>query len=78
MEFTNTFENGMHKDNNVLLQPSGTYREMNNGMLVSYDGNHFVVEMPKGSQVSFEIPPIYNTVYTSLAEIPRAIGFISF
>jgi hypothetical protein len=78
MEFTNTFENGMHKDNNVLLQPSGTYRDMNNGMLVSYDGNHYVVEMPKGSKVSFTIPPIYKNVYTTLAAIPTPIGFISF
>ena len=78
MEFTNTFENGMHKDNNVLLQPSGTYRDMNNGMLVSYDGNHYVVEMPKGSKVSFTIPPIYKGVYTTLAPIPTPIGFISF
>jgi hypothetical protein len=78
MEFTNTFENGLHKDSNILLQPKGTYRDMQNGMLVSYDGNHYVVELPKGTRVSFTIPPIYDEVYTSFATIPTPIGFISF
>jgi len=78
MEFTNTFENGLHKDSNILLQPPGTYRDMQNGMLVSYDGNHYVVELPKGTRVSFTILPIYDQVYTSLATIPTPIGFVSF
>ncbi len=78
MEFTNTFEGGLNKDSNILLQPKGTYRDMNNGMLVSYDGNHYVVELPKGTTVSFTIPPIYNAVYTVDATIPTPIGFISF
>lgn len=77
MEFTNTFENGMHKDNNVLLQPQGTYRDMNNGMLVSYDGNHYVVELPKGTQVSFTLPANYRSD-GSADDIPTPIGFISF
>lgn len=78
MEFTNTFENGLHKDSNLLLQPKGTYRDMHNGMLVSYDGNHYVVELPKGTRVSFTIPPIYDGVYTVDAALPTPIGFISF
>lgn len=78
MEFTNTFEGGLNKDSNILLQPKGTYRDMNNGMLVSYDGNHYVVELPKGTTVSFTIPPIYDAVYTVDATIPTPIGFISF
>ena len=78
MEFTNTFENGLHKDSNLILQPKGTYRDMHNGMLVSYDGNHYVVELPKGTRVSFTIPPIYDAVYTVDAALPTPIGFITF
>lgn len=78
MEFTNTFENGLHKDSNLILQPKGTYRDMHNGMLVSYDGNHYVVELPKGTRVTFTIPPIYDAVYTVDAALPTPIGFISF
>lgn len=78
MEFTNTFENGLHKDSNLILQPKGTYRDMHNRMLVSYDGNHYVVELPKGTRVTFTIPPIYDAVYTVDAALPTPIGFISF
>ncbi len=78
MEFTNTFEGGLNKDSNILLQPRGTYRDMNNGMLVSYDGNDYVIELPKGTKVSFTIPAIYNAVYTAKQALPTVIGYISF
>lgn len=78
MEFTNTFENGLSKDSNILLQPRGTYRDMNNGMLVSYDGNDYVIELPKGTKVSFTIPAIYDAVYTAKKPLPTVIGYISF
>ena len=78
MEITNTFEGGLTKDSNILLQPRGTYRDMNNGMLVSYDGNDYVIELPKGTKVTFTIPPIYNAVYTSKQALPSVIGYISF
>jgi hypothetical protein len=78
MEFTNTFEGGLNKDSNILLQPRGTYRDMNNGMLVSYDGNDYVVELPKGTKTSFTIPAIYNAVYTVKQLPPSVIGYISF
>lgn len=78
MEFTNTFEGGLNKDSNILLQPRGTYRDMNNGMLVSYDGNDYVIELPKGTKVTFTIPPIYDAVYTAKQSLPSVIGYISF
>lgn len=78
MEITNTFEGGLNKDNNILLQPRGTYRDMNNGMLVSYDGNDYVIELPKGTKVSFSIPAIYNGNEGSKQNPPSVIGYISF
>ena len=78
MEITNTFEGGLTKDSNILLQPRGTYRDMNNGMLVSYDGNDYVIELPKGTKVTFTIPPIYDGVYTLKQALPSVIGYISF
>ena len=78
MEITNTFEGGLTKDSNILLQPRGTYRDMNNGMLVSYDGNDYVIELPKGTKVTFTIPPIYDGVYTAKQALPSVIGYISF
>lgn len=74
MEFTNTFEGGLNKDSNILLQPRGTYRDMNNGMLVSYDGNDYVVELPKGTKLSFALP----TVNYGNGTRSTVIGYISF
>ena len=78
MEITNTFEGGLSKDSNILLQPRGTYRDMNNGMLVSYDGNDYVIELPKGTKVTFTIPPIYTEDGLSTQDLPSVIGYISF
>lgn len=78
MEITNTFEGGLNKDSNILLQPRGTYRDMNNGMLVSYDGNDYVIELPKGSKVSFTINPVYTEDGTANQTYPSIIGYISF
>lgn len=74
----NTFEKGLHRDNSPILQPEGTYTDMRNGMLISYDGNHYTVEMSKGNRSLFTIPPRYLEVKTALDKVPMPIGFISF
>lgn len=82
----NTFDGGMNKDVNVLMQPKNTYRDMHNGMLISYDGNHYVVETALGNTVSFTIPPRYQgpsgtigVPSTWALDIPpMPIGMISF
>lgn len=78
MKSTNTFENGLNQDVNVNLQPRGTYRDLHNGMLISYDGNHYVVETALGNQVNFTIPARYSDTSFNKEAPPLPIGFISF
>lgn len=75
-----TFENGINQDINVLAQPPGTYRDLENGMLISYDGNHYVVETALGNRVNFSIPSRYSPTGTAFAldTPPLPIGMISF
>lgn len=75
---TNTFEGGLNSDVNVNAQPPGTYRDLHNGMLISYDGNHYSVETPKGNTVNFSIPPRYNGNVATLDTPALPIGMISF
>lgn len=78
----NTFEKGLHQDNPFILQPDGTYHNMKNGMLISYDGNHYTVEMTKGNRVLLTLRPRYLAVNDATAslsdDLPMSIGFISF
>jgi hypothetical protein len=78
----NTFDKGLHQDSSFILQPDGTYRNMKNGMLISYDGNHYTVEMPQGNNVTLELPSRYLPENDSSGELKDAIsspiGFISF
>ncbi len=78
----NTFDKGLHQDSSFILQPDGTYRNMKNGMLISYDGNHYTVEMSKGNRVILTLRPRYlpaNDGTASLSDdLPMPIGFISF
>lgn len=78
----NTFDKGMHQDSAFILQPDGTYRNMKNGMLISYDGNHYTIEMSKGNRVILNLPerylPANNAGATLLDTVPMPIGFISF
>lgn len=79
----NTFEKGLHQDSPFMLQPDGTYRNMKNGMLISYDGNHYTIEMSNGnrniltlpSRYSASTPPFPNLISD---DIPMSIGFSSF
>lgn len=78
----NTFDKGLNQDTSYLLQPNGTYRNMKNGMLISYDGNHYTVEMAKGNKILLTLNPRYletnNSSATLLDNVPMAIGFCSF
>ncbi len=74
----NTFDKGMHQDSAFILQPDGTYRNMKNGMLISYDGNHYTVEMTKGNKVLLTLTPRYFADITDLDVEPMPIGFVSF
>ncbi len=78
----NTFEKGLHQDSSFILQPDGTYRNMKNGMLISYDGNHYTVEMTKGNKVLLTLNPRYlednNTSPNLRDSVPMPIGFSSF
>jgi len=74
----NTFDKGLHQDSSFILQPDGTYRNMKNGMLISYDGNHYTVEMTKGNKVLLTLTPIYDGIIYNLASEPMPIGFVSF
>ncbi len=77
-EIINTFDKGLHQDSAFILQPDGTYRNMKNGMLISFDGNHYTVEMTKGNRVLLTLTPRYVAVKTVLDIIPMPIGFASF
>jgi hypothetical protein len=74
----NTFDKGLHQDSSFILQPDGTYRNMKNGMLISYDGNHYTVEMTKGNKVLLKLTPRYLTTTATLDVEPMPIGFVSF
>lgn len=70
--FTNTFQNGLSSDYNVVYQPDGTYRYMKNCSLVSQDGNNFIIKDSLGNLLTFTI----NSPYSS--NLAMTIGFISF
>lgn len=74
----NTFDKGLHQDSSFILQPDGTYRNMKNGMLISYDGNHYTVEMTKGNRVLLTLTPRYSNNVDNLDSQPMPIGFVSF
>lgn len=74
----NTFEKGLNQDSSFILQPDGTYRNMKNGTLISYDNNHYTVEMSKGNRGLLTLTPRYLNDETTLDKVPMAIGFISF
>jgi len=74
----NTFDKGLHKDSPPILQPQGTYTDMKNGMLISYDGNHYTVEMTKGNKILLTLTPRYLDVVADLDVEPMPIGFVSF
>lgn len=77
----NTFDKGLHQDSTFILQPDGTYRNMKNGMLISHDGNHYVIELSKGNKVLLTLPKRYfsNNDDEFLTDLPpMPIGFVSF
>lgn len=74
----NTFDKGLHQDSSFILQPDGTYRNMKNGMLISYDGNHYTIEMTKGNKILLTLTPRYLNTVLDLDLEPMPIGFISF
>jgi hypothetical protein len=51
---------------------------MKNGMLISYDGNHYTVEMTKGNKVLLTLTPRYLNTVLDLDLEPMPIGFVSF
>jgi hypothetical protein len=78
MEFLNTFQNGMHKDNSVILQPDGTYRDCRNFQLINQDGNNYVIKDALGNRLIFTLPLAYNATIASFQTAPMPIGFVSF
>ena len=77
----NTFEKGLHQDSSFMLQPDGTYRNMKNGMLISYDGNHYTIEMSNGNRNILTLPSRLDLTELGVViddNIPMAIGFGSF
>lgn len=78
---TNTFEGGMSKDSNILLQPDGTYRHLKNFQLINHDGNNFTIKDALGNRHVITIPLIYTetgappVVSNQVPMMP--IGFIS-
>jgi len=76
--FTNTFQNGLSSDYNIVYQPDGTYRYMKNCQLISQDGNNYVIKDCIGNTVTFTINEPYDAVYTTKGILPTPIGFISF
>lgn len=49
------FVDGMHKDNEVSLQPPNTYRDAENMRLVSHDNNSFSLVSVRGNTVKFSL-----------------------
>ena len=76
--FTNTFQNGLSSDYNVVYQPDGTYRYMKNCSLVSQDGNNYVVKDCLGNLLTFIINSPYSGTYATVDTLAMTIGFISF
>lgn len=61
MDKIQTFEKGLHSDNEPAMQPEGTYRDAKNGNLIAYGNNRFSFESVKGTTVSFSLPA-HNTL----------------
>ena len=63
MEFTeNTFENGMHVDNDISLQPKGTYRFSKNGYVFDIGQNNYVWHQAKGTLKLESYPSGYKPI----------------
>lgn len=77
-EVINTFQNGLHMDNNVVFQPEGTYRFLKNLQLVSNDGNNVVLKDTLGNReiILLDVPFASNLPTYQTEVMP--IGFISF
>lgn len=77
-EIVNTFQNGLHMDNNVVFQPEGTYRFLKNLQLVSNDGNNVVLKDTLGNReiILLDIP-FASSLPTYQTEV-MPIGLISF
>ena len=72
MNFLQNVSKGLHKDNEISLQPKDTYRDAKNGYLVSGDGHFFTFVTAKGNKLSFEIPTT-----TSNTNQRHVIGWVS-
>jgi len=77
-EVINTFQNGLHMDNNVIYQPEGTYRFLKNLQLVSNDGNNVTLKDTLGNReiILLDVPFASNLPTYQTEVMP--IGFISF
>lgn len=75
--FTNTFQNGLSSDYNVVYQPDGTFPYMKNCSLVSQDGNNFVIKDCLGNTVTFSINEPYD-ITGATGILPKILGMISF
>jgi len=76
MEFVNTFENGLHLDNSIELQPKGTVRFLKNYNLIQ-SGSNFVVKDVLGNVLTFTINKRYAADETTFSTPPTVIGMIS-
>lgn len=78
-DFLNTFQNGMHQDNNPYYQPEGTYRFAKNLQLVNHDGNNVTLKDTLGNRVIILLDiPFASSVPVNQQSDPMPIGFISF
>lgn len=74
----NSFNKGLNKDYNIVLQPDGTYVHMANCSLISQDNNNYVVKDCLGNVRMFTINPPYVTNEANIGVLPTPICFISF
>ena len=56
MDVLQNVSKGMHKDNEISLQPKDTYRDAKNGYLISGNGQFYTFVTAKGNKLSIEIP----------------------
>lgn len=77
-EHINNFSGGMHRDNNPIYQPDGTYRYARNFTPISHDGNNVTIRDSLGNRAIFTITAPFDTTIASKQTEPTAIGMLSF
>lgn len=55
-QYTNFVAGGMELDAHPSLQPPNTYREAQNGNIISHGGNNYSFESTEGSTLNWSMP----------------------